>query len=299
VRVFDLNPRIARHAVFGVAAAILLTSCTEGEMNERYDASSGSAPAVVDVRSAIASLASARIYFGHQSVGANIIEGLRALEAETATGPKLTIEHTRDLDAAPATGLIEFYIGENGHPDSKVRDFASVIDQAKVRVPAIAMFKYCFLDITPQTDVAKLFTAHRDSVRAMQRRHPELVFVHVTSPLTTVETGPKLLVKRLLQKPTARETDRKRNEFNALLRREFAGEPIFDLARVESTHPAGSRSYFRDGADTVYTLAAELTDDGGHLNAIGERLAATELLSVLARAATTTRTVARTEGVTR
>lgn len=297
-RQLRLDHRAIERVVRGVGIAVLLTACSRGEMNESYSPSSDTPPSAADMQSVIATVAATRVYFGHQSVGANILQGVRDLETSTPTA-KINITETRDLDSAPGTGIIEFYIGENGHPDSKDRDFASVIDHAATRVPALALFKYCFLDITPQTDVAKLFAAHRDSVRAMQRRHPELVFVHTTSPLTTVETGPKLILKRLLQKPTARETDRKRNEFNALVRREFAGEPIFDIARIESTRPAGSRSFFRDGSDTVFTLAPELTDDGGHLNATGRRLAAAELLSVLARAARTTRTDAPSRSTTR
>jgi hypothetical protein len=234
------------------------------------------------IRAQLASVASARVYFGHQSVGANVLDGVRELGAGGAS-PPLEIVRTRDVDGVARPALVEFTIGENGDPASKARDFASVIDQKRDTTPAIAMFKDCYLDITPETDVGALFTAHRDSVRALQARHPELTFVHVTSPLTTVETGPKLLVKRMLGKPSSRDVNRKRNEFNAMLRREFQGEPIFDLARVESSRPDGSRAQFVAGGDTVYTLAPELTDDGGHLNAAGRRAAAMELLSVLSR----------------
>jgi len=107
--------------------------------------------------------------------------------------------------------------------------------------------------------------------------------VHVTAPLTRLESGPRFLVKRLLGKPTTRDANARRNRFNAMLREEYAGEPMFDLAKVESTRPNGSRSFFNDGADVVYTLAPELTDDGGHLNAAGRRAAAEEFAAVIGR----------------
>ena len=259
-------------------AAIGLTACSGGEMEGRQKEGDIPAPKVADVQSHLAAVAGSRIYFGHQSVGANVLEGLKELGG---TASPLPIVRSRDVDSVAGPALVEFTIGENGDPASKSRDFAAVLDAKRDSTPAIAMFKYCYLDITPHTEVAPLFAAHRDSVRALQKRHPELTFVHVTAPLTTVEPTAKLLVKRLLGKPSSRDVNRKRNEFNALVRREFQGEPIYDLARIESSRPDGTRAFFVAGSDTVYTLAPELTDDGGHLNAAGRRAAALELLSVL------------------
>ena len=267
--------------------AISLTACEEEIMDDRTvkPSSIAVAPAVASrMRADLATVANARVYFGHQSVGANILDGLRELSA-VAPAPKLAIIGTRNVGSIAAPALVEFAIGENGDPMSKARDFAAALDNSRGNAAAIALFKYCYLDLTPHTDVAELFSAHRDGVRALQGRHPEITFVHVTAPLTTVETGPKLLLKRLLGKPSSRDANRKRNEFNDRVRREFQGEPIFDLARIESTRPDGSRAFFVTGGDTVYTLAPELTDDGGHLNAAGRRAAAIELVSVLAAAA--------------
>jgi lysophospholipase L1-like esterase len=274
-----LNP-IGRIA----AAAIWITACSGGDMEgtKHDDRAPSSTAHAQGARADLATVATSRIYFGHQSVGANVLDGVRALN-ETQPSPSLAIVRSREIASIAGPALIEFTIGENGDPASKARDFASVIDRKPDAAPAIALFKYCYLDITPETDVDALFAAHRDSVRALRSRHPELTFVHVTSPLTTVEPTPKLLLKRLLGKPSSRDVNRKRNAFNALVRREFQGEPIFDLARVESSRPDGSRAFFTAGSDTVYTLAPELTDDGGHLNEAGRRAAAIELLSVLAR----------------
>lgn len=268
------------------AIAIIITACTEGEMHD----STAVAPPVATTASAnvdaqLASVAATHVYFGHQSVGANILAGLRDISAG-APGPRLNIVSTRDVGSVSSPAFTEFAIGENGDPASKTADFTAVIDALGPDASGVAMFKYCYLDLTPQTDVAQLFAAHRASVRALQARHPRLTFVHVTAPLTTAEPASKALLKRVLGKPSSRDANLKRNEFNSLLRREFQGEPIFDLARVESSRADGSRAFFTAGGDTVYTLAPELTDDGGHLNAAGRRAAAAELLAVLAAAAT-------------
>jgi len=267
------------------AIAILLTACTEGEMHD----SVATAPPIGNISPAsveanLTSVAATHIYFGHQSVGANILAGLRELGTR-GSGPRMSIVSTRDFGSVSTPALAEFTIGENGDPASKVSDFSAAIDALSPDATGIALFKYCYLDLTSRTDVAQLFAAHRASLRALQARHPGLIFVHVTAPLTTAEPASKALLKRVLGKPSSREANVKRNEFNALLRREFQGEPIFDLARIESSRPDGSRAFFTAGSDTVFTLAQELTDDGGHLNEAGRHAAAVELLSVLAAAA--------------
>lgn len=241
--------------------------------------STGAPPVGVD-STAWARVTESRIYFGHQSVGRNIIDGLRELSASHTERP-LTIVASREAASTPA--LVEFTVGENGRPESKLADFTNAVNQIGDTAGAIAIFKYCYLDFTAETDVEQLFARHRDAVRAIRVRHPRLTFVHVTTPLTTTETGPRYLVKRLLGKSTTRDANAKRNAFNAMLLKEFSGEPVFDLARVESTRPDGSRSFFTAGGDTVYTLAPELTDDGGHLNAAGRRAAAAALTAVIAR----------------
>lgn len=285
------------------AAAILcsgLTSCTRDEMTNTETQSN---PALArgasterELGSSWRTFATTPVYFGHQSVGGNIVSGLREMNDSGAV-PALTIARSRERASVGATGFVEFLIGENGRPESKIADFAAALEQIGDTSAAVAMFKYCYLDITAETNVDALFARHRDAVRAMRRKHPNLTFVHVTVPLTAVESGPRYIAKRLLGKPTMRDSNARRNEFNALLRSEYADEPMFDLARIESTRPDGSRAFTRNGADTVHTLAAEFTDDGGHLNSTGRSVAARELVAVVARTVTERGTA--TPGATR
>jgi lysophospholipase L1-like esterase len=229
-------------------------------------------------------LATTHIVFGHQSVGRNILQGLTELGVTSPGGP-LSIVSSRRPDDLQAAHIMEFAVGENGQPQSKQRDFAAALDSVSTSTAVIAVMKYCYLDVTAETTVDEVFNTHREMVRGLRQRHPNMTFVHVTMPLTTVESGGKLFAKRLMRRPTARDANAKRGRFNSLIRSTFADEPVFDLARIESTKPDGSRSYFLAGADTVETLAEEYTDDGGHLNDTGRALAAAEFLKVLADAA--------------
>jgi hypothetical protein len=106
--------------------------------------------------------------------------------------------------------------------------------------------------------------------------------VHVTAPLTSEQGGAKEFVKKLLGRGGPAQNAR-REEYNSLLRKTYQGqEPIFDLARIESTAPDGTAVTAKwNGIDTP-TMAAEYTNDGGHLNSVGKLRAARELVSVLA-----------------
>jgi lysophospholipase L1-like esterase len=108
----------------------------------------------------------------------------------------------------------------------------------------------------------------------------------VTLPLTTVQTGLKAFAKRLLGRaPYGTVENVRREEYNELLRAAYAGrEPLFDLARIESTAPDGSAVRVRWQGAVAPALAAQYTDDGGHLNVEGRRRAARELIAVLAAA---------------
>lgn len=230
-------------------------------------------------------LAGTRIFFGHQSVGWNILEGVQALLARQ---PSIGLRIVQSSDPARVDGgaLVHAFIGANGQPETKLAAFDSVLAGGLGPGGGIAMYKYCFLDITAATDVDALFQAYRDNMARLHQQHPDIRFVHLTAPLTVNGNPVRNLLKRALGKPTAADFNAHRNRYNALLRAEYAGKaPLFDLAAFESTHADGSREFFTRGSDTVYTLAPELTDDGAHLNANGREVLGTRLLVFLARVA--------------
>src|SRR5207249_2541124 len=81
---------------------------------------------------------------------------------------------------------------------------------------------------------------------------------------------------------TERDLNVLRNRYNALLRQTYIGkEPVFDIAALESRHPDGSRAYFQRAGEIVYTLAPELSTDGGHLTEGAQRMVGEQLLIFL------------------
>ncbi len=226
------------------------------------------------------SLATRRIYFGHQSVGGNIADGIQEVLA-AHPGIGLRLVEARTMDSAAGPGLYHARIGANGAPDSKAEEFAAIVGAGR---PAVGALKYCYVDIDGDTDPDSLFARYQRHMAAVRERVPGLTVVHVTMPLTITGMGrSERLIRRIRGQATDLDLAAIRGRYNALLRQAYVGtEPVFDLARLESTRADGSRAYVVLGGDTVHVMADELTSDGGHLNAAGRRVAAEEFLALLA-----------------
>jgi len=221
------------------------------------------------------------VFFGHQSVGMNVLDGLLRLEA--ARGTALRVVDAPLGAAIPAGTIGHAWIGENHRPETKLEAFARALDALPAPGVDIALLKLCYVDFTADTDAASLLGRYRQALERLSRRHPRTIFVHVTAPLSTVQGGARGLVKRLLGRaPYGLVENVRREEYNSLLRQAFGGKaPLFDLAAVESTRPDGTTETVTWNGHTVPSLAPDYTDDGGHLNAAGQEAAARALLAVL------------------
>lgn len=62
----------------------------------------------------------------------------------------------------------------------------------------------------------------------------------------------------------------------------FPEDLVFDIALIESTGPDGGRERFFKNGTAYYSMSPRYTDDGGHLNRLGQRVAASELTLFLA-----------------
>jgi len=224
-----------------------------------------------------------RVYFGHQSIGFNIVDGLSALEKER---PDLgfTIKETRDPAEITSGVFAHARVGENKAPSSKIRDFATTLEGGMGEKVDVAFFKFCYVDFEADTDAAKVFAEYEAAIAQLHQKFPRLTIVHVTVPLAVVQTGPKAAIKRLLgRKRWGADANIVRNRYNELLRHQYAGkEPLFDLAALEATRLDGGTATFDEGGATYPMLAAEYASDGKHLNPLGGRWVAAHLIKVLA-----------------
>lgn len=285
-RFANRRPHVSRRLtlVFAVVAVPVLLLLVGSRMKSEPVTASNSSTTESPSAAAWRLVKNRRIYFAHQSVGENLLAGLRQL-AQERQDADLKIVETRSPTSVAGAGIVHFKAGRNTDPSSKNRDFLAVLDARSLPDSAIAMLKYCYVDMLLQSDVDQLFAEYQRTIATIRQRHSDIAIVHSTMPLTTPPTGIRAFANQLLGRDTERALNVKRNAYNALLRNAYAGkEPVFDLAEIESTRPDGTRSYFTSGGNHVYTLAPEYTSDGGHLNEVAQRRAASILVRVLADA---------------
>lgn len=265
---------------FGILIAFALACCNGGTMTEK-----AALPQTLDSVSPAEweKLLNARLFFGHQSVGFNIIEGMNEVLSRKG-GPSLTVKETRDPAAAVGPGLFHATIGQNGDPLGKIRGFDAIMRDGMAKQVDVAFMKLCYVDVGPGTDVAAIFASYKETLSHLKTDYPTTMFVHFTVPLVSQEKGIKPLVKGILGRHVRGfEDNLVRDKLNSLLRTQYAGkEPLFDLALFESTRPDGSRTLSELAGRKYAALEAMYTDDGGHLNETGRGFIAQQLLVLLA-----------------
>ena len=139
------------------------------------------------------------------------------------------------------------------------------------------------MDITRGVDPNAILDSYCDAVETLKTRFPDVCFMHVTVPLCappqTAKGILKTNVKRVLGRSTVLDDNRVRARYNELLRERYSDkEPLFDLARYEALGPDGLEHYGLWKGQQVPILVESYTDDGGHLNAVGRRHVAEQLL---------------------
>jgi hypothetical protein len=217
----------------------------------------------------LTAVARTRVFFGHQSVGMNVLGAVPGVYADHGvSAPPIGYEGTQP---GPNGGFIAHeFIGENGKPLVKLEDFDRTMRGGMGRQVDVALMN---VDVDSSMDVDALFARCRDTMGALERDFPNVTFIHMTVPLRTEATWGADNVAR--------------ERFNALIRGEYAGHHLFDIAAIESTKPDGTRisgSYDNQGYFALYDGYANGDGFGVHLNAVGSKIAATAFLDAIAQA---------------
>jgi hypothetical protein len=284
--------------VFGatllLAAGVFVCSLAVGLSAAAHDSTGAkmpvSLPTLLDVPVADwAALSRKRIFFGHQSVGINILDGVADVMAKH---PEIRVDVVKLARPAPIErpALVHEMVGRNGDPSSKIRDFHRLVDQGLGEGVDIAFFKFCYVDFSHASDVDAIFDAYVQSMAGLQKKYPATRFIHATVPLNSLplsmEQKIKHMAKRFLGRPEVVADNAKRQRFNELLKARFPAEQVFDLALAEAVALDGTLQVDDSGsASPVMMLNTDFTFDGGHLNEIGRRRVAEQLLITLARTA--------------
>ncbi|MHB8878295.1 MAG: hypothetical protein ACYC8T_31755 [Myxococcaceae bacterium] len=227
-------------------------------------------------------VAARKIFFGHQSVGGNLLDGIATLA--TQAGVPVRIAQGKDAKALEAPGIVHLAIGANEDPSRKLAHFRELIDGGLGDRAELAFFKFCYVDFNAGSNVSTLFAEYQRTLAGLKAKYPKTAFVHFTVPLTTTQGGPRGFLKNLTGAGAWGERENiKRHELNELLRTAYAGkEPLFDLARAEATAADGTLSTFSRDGRSFPRLQQSYSDDGQHLNASGRLWVARQLVSYLA-----------------
>lgn len=222
------------------------------------------------------------IFFGHQSVGYNIVEGLQSILSMSNVSFPVS-EYSGNINTIKNHGFFHSSLGENFAPFSKINAFKERIGSGITGNLNLAFFKFCYVDIKQQTDVLELFHYYKVTLKKLEQDNPATKFLHFTVPLRANQKGIKYIIKRALNFPVIGHLENiKRYEFNEMMREEFSiSNTLFDIAHYESTSPSGKHRYYYYKSQKFEALQQEYTQDGGHLNSTGSAYIATRLLSFI------------------
>lgn len=258
-----------------LGAAVVVVALVAAFAYLRIDNPEGEAfmrPTVTDEQ--LENVSEATVFFAHQSVGGNVLDGIASVYADHGV-PTPSVTEVGAGDVADAD-LLHVRIGTNGDPLGKIDAFSSMIRSGLGDEVDVAMLKLCYADVRDGADVDTIFAAYRDTIAALQRDYPEVRFVAATVPLYT-KRGPVATLKGWLGRGDkyGPEHNALREHLNAMIRAEYATSgALFDIAAIESTAPDGDRITGRHNGQLYYALDQGYASDRGHLNETGAAAAA-------------------------
>jgi hypothetical protein len=234
--------------------------------------------------SKLEALSSKSYFFAHQSVGRNILDGLRMVMKQNPAIHLNIVESESLSDLTPGT-LMHANVGKNRQPESKIDEYRDALDSGLGNKVDVAFLKFCYVDMSGTREPQTLFNLYQRSIEALKAKFPKTTFVHFTLPLESIPSGLKTGIKDLIGREVPERTNNvKRAEYNQLLREAYAGkDPVFDLAHLESIDPSTGKAikFTLDGRE-YEAMAPDNTSDGGHLSETGKRWIAEQLVVFLA-----------------
>lgn len=223
------------------------------------------APAL-STKAALEIVATRKVYFAHNSVGGNILDGLESIA--TQQGVTIHRQWFSNAQTFAAPVFAESGVDTNGDPMQKISDFEGTRMPAVGAGPRYAFFKMCFVDFDSGSDAQAIAQAYIASAKRLAQKYPQTTFVHFTVPLCTAAD-------------TA--SNDKRNDYSDLIRAAFPASAVFDLATAESTRGDGTKETYTSNGKTRPALAPDwASNDDCHLSSAGGEAMATALVKYLA-----------------
>lgn len=270
--------KLAHNALFSVLLLFFCFGCKGSGMvsMDPYYAKLDAVP-----QEKLAELSQKKIFFGHKSVGVNILDGLKDV-MEARPSIKLDIRESAEPTAFGGPVFAHAFVGTNFEPQTKIDRFREIMESGVGQAVNIAFFKFCFVDVGHSTDLEALFKNYSEIMERLSTEFPGAKFVTFTVPLVSGPIGLKARLKKLLGRLPFYDTDHvQRSLYNDMLRERYK-ESLFDIAAIESRIGDTKKATFKKGGKEYEILLRGYTHDGGHLNSAGRQIVAIELLLYLA-----------------
>lgn len=272
-----MNSKILIRILPGILLYVSLCSCSKNETNHPISMDTFIENKLAELPGdSIKKLTRSRIYFGHQSVGFNILHGITLLQQQYDLDTFNIVESKDPASITDSAFFVHNRIGRNGDPKEKIDAFVAFVDTALHGQVDIAFLKFCYSDIFRDTDTEDVFNYYVSKIAALQEKYPRIRFLHVTVPLRKNKSGFRSIVSGLI----GRNHNIKREQFNDLIRDYYPDKQVFDLAACEYLYPDGRVEKNLSG---VKSIISEYTTDGGHLTDLGSKVTAAELLKKLTK----------------
>jgi hypothetical protein len=234
-----------------------------------------------EINKKITFISQKNIYFGHQSVGENIITGIKKIISDNNQN-EIVIKTYNNNDSLGRNYFLHSNIGKNGNPQTKFDEFTSVVSILAGKNLNIAMMKLCFVDITKNTNIKDVFNSYSTIIDSLKHRYPEIKFIHFTVPLKSKPSWINYIKDKIKGNNNYDPKDNlARNRYNELVLSKYPKDDIFDLAGAESTYPNGKRESELVDGKPCYILIKDYTTDGGHLNDLGRQIISEKLIQKL------------------
>ncbi len=236
-----------------------------------------------------------KLYFGHASIGSQIIEGLKNMSNNNS--PKYGMSFYEDPAVLNGPALVYPYIGPNGNPFDKIKRFDDRMHQTDSNgnrwgdILDIAYFKFCYVDVRENADVDSTYNSYIREINSLKAEFPSCVFVYFTVPL---DGRVVLESSRLGNRNRAMVNDKIRAYVKA------NGGYLFDIADLEAHDENGVLQTFELDGQTYpkawfvednYENDGWMTSDGGeaaHLNDRGKEHLANAMWQLWANIVTPT-----------
>lgn len=230
-----------------------------------------------------------RLLIAARSVGVDIARAApAAYKAAHLARPKVEAWSKAESSRRPVIATAG--IGRNGNTRSKLRAFASLVNDAPRDSVDVAMMAFNYEDVTAETDIVQLFQNYADTMESVEAANPDIIFLYATVPVTSANSWRAVSqesVKGLgidVDQPVWQDNIA-RERLNSLIRSEYSKSGrLFDIAAMQARLGKGQVAAKQHEGEYYFVMNPKLSQDGKRLTSSGAKQLADALMRLVTAA---------------